>query len=124
MLREVRAALAAAQETQDALSPATTALIPKPRGTSGRGNFNLANEMHVDKKVRKQIQVSSVFSHSVRLPTSYLQAFVCSLVNMSCLDKSISWKNQPGDEVHKIFTIVCVLSSPWNSTQHSNLIPI
>ena len=25
---------------------------------------------------------------------------------MSTLDKALSWKNQPGDEIHKIFTVV------------------
>ena len=34
------------------------------------------------------------------------QAFVRSLVNMSVLDKDVLWKNQPGDEIHKIFTVV------------------
>ena len=40
------------------------------------------------------------------LYSSHPQGFVRSLVNMSALDKAVSWKNQPGDEVHKIFTVV------------------
>ena len=26
---------------------------------------------------------------------------------MSAIDKTVPWKAQPGDEVHKIFTVVC-----------------
>jgi len=60
MLREVRAALAVAQAMQDMVQPAagTGALIPKPRGTSGRGGFNLANKMKVNTEVCHQIQVT------------------------------------------------------------------
>lgn len=25
---------------------------------------------------------------------------------MSALDKNVTWKNQPGDEIHKVFTVV------------------
>jgi len=69
MLREVRAALAVAQAMQDTAQPAagTGALIPKPRGTSGRGGFNLANEMKVDTEVCHQIQVSILFCSSVHV---------------------------------------------------------
>ena len=75
-LRELRALLAAAQESQGPFPPATTALIPKPRGTSGRRNFNLANEMGVTKKICRQIQVSALFPHSVYLLT--ITAGFCS----------------------------------------------
>ena len=40
-----------------------------------------------------------------------VQSFVRTLVNMSALDKSLSWKKQRGDEVHKIFTVVGSLAS-------------
>ena len=54
----MQAALAVAQATQGVAPPTNATLIPKPRGTSGRGDFNLANEMNVDKKVCHQIQAS------------------------------------------------------------------
>jgi hypothetical protein len=56
VLNEVRAALAAAQAAQVTAQPTTPTLIPKPRGTSGRGNFNLANAMGVDTTVCHGIQ--------------------------------------------------------------------
>ena len=62
MLREVRAALATAQAAQTTAQLATgagTTVIPKPRGTSGRGDFNLAKEMKVDTKLCHEIQVST-----------------------------------------------------------------
>ena len=64
-LRDLQAMLATAQATQVAAQPATATLIPKPRGTGGRGDFNLANAMNVDAKTCRQIQVSSMshFSH-------------------------------------------------------------
>lgn len=105
MLREVWAALVTAQAAQGRPQPATTTLIPKPRGTSGRGKFNLANEMGVDKKLCGQIQVCLSFS-PLPVCSQHLQAFVCSLVNMSTLNKNVTWKNQPRDKVHKIFTVV------------------
>jgi len=67
----VRAALATAQATQDAAQPTATALIPKPRGTSGRGNFNLANEMKVDKQICHQIQVRLPFP-TLLYPLAYI----------------------------------------------------
>lgn len=58
-LNEARAALAAAQATQATGQSVTgPVLIPKPRGTSGRGDFNLANAMGVDAKVCREIQAS------------------------------------------------------------------
>ena len=62
MLREVQAALVTAQAAQGMPQPATATLIPKPRGTSSHGKFNLANEMGVDKKLCGQIQVCLSFS--------------------------------------------------------------
>lgn len=109
-LRDVRAALAAAQATNIGAQPPTiVTLIPKPRGTSGRGGFNLAKEMGVDPKTSRQIQVSTTFI-SLSIYSSCLQNFIRTLINMSALDKTISWKNQPGDEVHKIFTVVCLFT--------------
>ena len=108
-MKDVRAALATAEATSAAAAqPATTALIPKPRGTSGRGGFNLAKEMDVDKETYHLIQVSIVFYFPTGCSSHSLgqQGFVRSLVNMSGIDKSTSWKNLPGDEVHKIFTVV------------------
>lgn len=109
-LKELRAALAAAQAAQ-ATESATPTLIPKPRGTSGRGNFNLAKEMGVETTVYHEIQASASF-HFSYLRSQYQQSFVRSLVNMSALDKSKHWKNQPGDETHKIFTVVCLPFTP------------
>ena len=106
MLKEVRATLAALQATHIVVQPAATmSLIPKPRGTSGRGDFNLANKMGVDVKTCQQIQVCAAFT-SLTICSSYLQSFIHSLVNLSALDKTVAWKHQPGDEVHKTFTVV------------------
>ena len=118
-LKELRAALAAAQAAQ-ATESATPTLIPKPRGTSGRGNFNLAKEMGVETTVYHEIQASASFHFSYLrsqyqqsfVRSQYQQSFVRSLVNMSALDKSKHWKNQPGDETHKIFTVVCLPFTP------------
>ena len=114
-LKDLHTALAAAQAAQVTAQPATTTIIPKPRGTSGRGSFNLANEMGIDTETCRQIQVRVTF---ILLPGYSLcpQGFIRSLVNLSALDKSKVWKNQPGDEVHKIFTVVGSLaSSHYNS---------
>jgi hypothetical protein len=83
VLREVRAALAAAQANQGVVPPATITLIPKPRGTSGRGNFNLANEMGINKKLCNQIQVRLPFHPSTYLLTAHtgLCPFTCEHVN-------------------------------------------
>ena len=105
MLREMRAALNTAQAAQGTPQPATATLIPKPRGTSGHGKFNLANEMGVDKKLCGQIQVCLSFS-PLPVCSQHPQAPVRSLVNMSTPDKNVTWKNQPRDEVHKIFTVM------------------
>lgn len=70
-LREVQAALAVAQETQGVAQPAATALIPKPRGTSGRGDFNLAKAMKVDKKVCHEIQVCPPFHRFTLYPFAH-----------------------------------------------------
>lgn len=105
-LKVLRAALAAAQATQVAAQPVTTTLVPKPRGTSGRAGFNLAKAMDIDPDTYHRIQVCVAFvSPTINLPRP--QGFVRTLVNMSALDKTIPWKNQPGDEIHKIFTVVC-----------------
>jgi hypothetical protein len=83
MLREVRAALAAAQETQATVQPAPTALIPKPHGTSGRRDFNLADKMEIDKKLCHQIQASFLFHpsiYSLTISTGF-RPFSCEHVN-------------------------------------------
>ena len=59
MLRDVQAALAAAEATQAIAQPAAAALIPKPRGSAGHHNFNLANEMNVSAQTDRHIQVSA-----------------------------------------------------------------
>ena len=64
MLKDVQAALAAAQANRVAPPPTTPALIPKPRGTSGRAGFNLAKEMNVDKNTCHVIQVRTTFVFS------------------------------------------------------------
>ena len=67
MLRDVRAALAAAQAANIVAPPTTATLIPKPRGTSGRGDFHLADKMKVNDATCHQIQVSTMLHISDHL---------------------------------------------------------
>jgi hypothetical protein len=106
-LDELRAALTAAQANQ-ATVPTTPRLIPKPRGTSGRGDFNLENEMGIETALYREIQASTQLRSSI-LRSPHPQNFVRFLVNTSAIDKSQQWKNQPGVEIHKIFTVVSLL---------------
>ena len=74
--------------------------------------------MGVDAKTVRQIQVSVVFGPLI-IYSSHPQGFVRVLVNMSAIDKAVSWKNQPGDEIHKIFTVVRPLTpTTANSTDY------
>ena len=117
-MRDVQATLIAAEATQAVAQPAAATLIPKPRGSSGRCNFNLANEMNVSVQTYRQIQVSAML-HISDCSLMDVQSFVRTLVNMLALDKSLSWKKQHGDEVHKIFTVVCSLTSPTDDLTDS-----
>ena len=62
--------------------------------------------MGIDAKSSRQIQVSVTFILAIIYSLAHSQGFVRTLVNMLALDKTVLWKNQPGDEIHKIFTVV------------------
>jgi len=77
----MQSALTVAQATQ-VTETATPALIPKPRGMSGRGDFNLANAMGMEIPVYHEIQAS------IRLfPSSAPLLTVCTgLCPVACED--------------------------------------
>ena len=74
--------------------------------------------MNMSIQTYHQIQVSDALRVS-DCSLMDIQSFVCSLVNMSALDKSLSWKKQHGDKIHKIFTVIGSLTSATDNLTDS-----